>query len=146
MSDWLLPPFADPSGPEGDDASVVAAWLREEPAPHSERLHVEGKVLRVDRDLPLALLMPMRSVLVRIDGPEDTAAVREAVELALTAEGLVLLDHDNQLALAVGVQMVGARLASWDLWGIDIDMAFAALREAAVGDQGFPPQAAPGPS
>ena len=146
MSDWLLPPFVEPSGPVGDDESVVRAWLREEPAPHSERLHVEGKVLRVDRDLPLALLLPMRSVLVRTDGPEDTAPMREAVEQALSAEGLAMLDQDNQLALAVGLQMVGARLATWDLWGLDVDMAFAALREAAVGDQGFPPQAAPDPS
>jgi hypothetical protein len=145
MSDWLLPPFVEPSGPAGDDESVVRAWLREEPAPHSERLHVEGKVLRVDRDLPLALLLPMRSVLVRTDGPEETAPMREAVEQALTADGLVMLDQDNQLALAVGIQMVGARLATWDLWGLDVDMAFAALREAAVGDQGFPPHAAPDP-
>ena len=31
------------------------------------------------------------------------------------------------------MQMVGARTVTWDLWGVDIDEAFAELRKAAVG-------------
>jgi hypothetical protein len=34
------------------------------------------------------------------------------------------------------MQLVGARTVTWDLWGADIDEAFADLRRAAVGGDG----------
>jgi hypothetical protein len=34
------------------------------------------------------------------------------------------------------MQLVGARTVTWDLWGADIDEAFADLRRAAVGGEG----------
>ena len=133
MADWPLPPYFEPRGPRADDDAVVRAFIRAEAAPHSERLHVEGPVLLADRDVPAALRIGARSVLVRLDVPDDLLPTRQAVEAVLAAEGLTLLDHDNQLALAVGLQMVGLRLSDWDLWGADIDDAFADLRTAAVG-------------
>ena len=151
MTDWPLPPYIEPRGPAGDDGDVVGAFLRADVAPHSPRLHVEGPVLLADRDLPLALRLgplpeaegggeavtrPGRTVLLRIDLPEDVGSLRQAVEAALTASGLTLLDEDNQLAIAVGLQVVGLRMSSWDLWGTDIDDAFADLRTAAVGGTG----------
>jgi hypothetical protein len=155
VADWPLPPYIEPRGPRADDEEVVRAFLRADIAPHSERLHVEGPVLLGDRDVPTALRLGAAgpgggtaggtpepatsavgrapSVLVRLDLPDDLLATRQAVEAVLEAEGLTLLDHDNQLALAVALQMVGLRLSSWDLWGADIDDAFADLRVAAVG-------------
>ncbi|MGH9190291.1 MAG: hypothetical protein ACRD0Q_09710 [Acidimicrobiales bacterium] len=115
---------------------MVTAWLTGAIAPHSERLHVEESVLLVDRDVTLGLRMSARSVLVRLDLPDGATPVRETVERVLGAQGLELLDNDNQLALAVAIQMVALRMSSWDLWGADIDVAFADLRSAAVGDQG----------
>ena len=137
VTDWPLPPYIEPRGPEGDDAAVVRAFLAGEAGPpHSARLHVEGPVLMVDRDMPLALRLSPTAALLRIDVGDDVAGVRRDVTDVLTADGLTLLDEDSPLGIAVGVQLVGARASTWDLWGADIDEAFAALREAAVGGPG----------
>jgi len=136
MTDWPLPPYVEPRGPEGDDAAVVRAFLTGDLPPHSARLHVEGPVLLVDRDVPLALRLSRTAALLRVDLSERVVDVRRAVEAVLTAEGMSLLDEESPLGIAVGVQLVGARASTWDLWGTDIDEAFAALREAAVGGPG----------
>lgn len=136
MSDWPLPPYFEPRGPLGDDAAVVAAFLRSAPAPHSERLHIEGAVLRADREVAISLRLGPRTVLVRLDLPDDLAVVRESVEAALDAEGLNLVDHDTSLAVPVATMMVSLRVSVWDLWGADIDQAFADLRREAVGGSG----------
>jgi hypothetical protein len=148
LSDWPLPPLYEPRGPRDTDEEVVRAFLRHEgPSPHSERLHVEDRVLRVDGDMPLALWVGPRTVLVLYDIRDDMADIRDTVQAALTAEGLTLLDEQQPLGIAVGMQLVGARAATWDLWGADIDEAFAELRKAAVGGDddmllggGLPPQ------
>ncbi len=136
MSDWPLPPLYEPRGPRDSDEEVVRAFLRgpgRGPTPHSERLHVEDRVLRVDGDMPLALWVGPRTVLVLFDIREDHADLRDRVRETLTGEGLELLDEQSPLGIAVGVQLVGARAALWDLWGDDIDAAFAELRKAAAG-------------
>ncbi len=46
-----------------------------------------------------------------------------------------MLDEQQPLGIAVGMQYVGARTVTWDLWGADIDEAFADLRKAAVGGE-----------
>ena len=134
MSDWPLPPLYEPRGPRDSDEEVVRAFLRHQgPSPHSDRLHVEDRVLRVDGDMPLALWVGPRTVLVLFDIPDDLAAIRDTVREILAGEGLTRLDEQSPLGIAVGVQLVGARAATWDLWGADIDEAFADLRRAAVG-------------
>jgi len=121
----------EPQGPLGDDDAVVRAFLRTGPAPHSQRLHVEGSVLRVHGDEALALRLGPRTVLVRLDLPDDAEPSRQVVEATLGAEGLVLVDHDTPLAVAVATMMVALRL-----WGADIDEAFADLRREAMGGDG----------
>ncbi len=135
MSDWPLPPLYEPRGPRDTDEEVVRAFLRGPgaPMPHSERLHVEDRVLRADGDMPLALWVGPRTVLVLVDIPDDLTDLRARVQETLAAEGLELRDEQSPLGIAVGVQLVGARAATWDLWGDDIDAAFAELRKAAVG-------------
>ena len=134
MSDWPLPPLYEPRGPRDTDEEVVRAFLRHQgPTPHSERLHVEDRVLRVDGDMPLALWVGPRTVLVLFDVPDDLIEIRDTVRATLTAEGLTMLDEQSPLGIAVGMQLVGARAAPWDLWGADIDEAFAEMRLAAVG-------------
>jgi hypothetical protein len=154
MTDWPLPPLYEPRGPRDSDEEVVRAFLRHQgPAPHSERLHVESmsphnSVLRVDGDMPLALWIGPRSVLVLFDIPDGLADIRAQVEATLGGEGLTKLDEQSPLGIAVGMQLVGARAVTWDLWGADIDEAFADLRRAAVGGDddmllggGLPPTA-----
>jgi hypothetical protein len=134
VTDWPLPPLYEPRGPRDTDEEVVRAFLRHHgPAPHSERLHVEDAVLRVDGDMPLALWLGPRSVLMLADVPDHLVEIRSTVEQALGGEGLTRLDEQSPLGIAVGIQLVGARTVTWDLWGADIDEAFAALRAAAVG-------------
>ena len=134
MTDRPLPPLFEPHGPAGDDAAVVRAFLAGEGAPpHSERLHVEGEVLRADRDVAAALKIGPRTVLVRTDLPDDLVDLRGKIEEVLAGEGLTLQDEDTQLALPVATMMVALRLSTWDLWGADIDEAFSDLRLAAVG-------------
>lgn len=137
MSDWPLPPLYEPRGPRDTDEEVVRAFLRHQgPAPHSERLHVEDTVLRVDGDMPLALWIGPRSVLVLFDVPDGLVDIRARVESTLGGEGLTKLDEQTPLGIPVGMQLVGARTVTWDLWGADIDEAFADLRRAAVGGEG----------
>ena len=134
MSDWPLPPLYEPRGPRDTDEEVVRAFLRHHgPTPHSERLHVEDQVLRVDGDMPLALWVGPRTVLLLFDLTDDLVEIRQNVADALTGEGLTLLDEQQPLGIVVGMQLVGARTLTWDLWGADIDEAFADLRKAAVG-------------
>ncbi len=136
MSDWPLPPYFDPQGPLGDDDAVVRAFLLGGAAPHSSRLHVEGKVLRVHGDQALALRIGARTVLVRLDLPDDAVSSRQVVETSLGDEGLKLVDHDTPLAVAVATMMVALRLSIWDLWGAESDEAFADLRREAMGGEG----------
>ncbi len=133
MTDWPLPPFAEPHGPVGDDDAVARAFLNGEPAPHSDLLHVEGRILRAHRDDGIALRIGAGTVLLRVDMHDDLLAVRRIIEGVLAEEGLVLQDEETPLALPVATQMVSNRLSTWDMWGRDIDEAFADLRTAAVG-------------
>ncbi len=135
MSDWPLPPYFEPQGPLDDDDAVVRAFLRGGPAPHSGSLHVEGPVLRVHGDVALALRIGPRTVLVRLDLPDGAEESRAVVEATLAGEGLTMLDHDTPLAVPVATMMVALRLSIWDLWGADIDEAFADLRREAVGGE-----------
>ena len=136
MSDWPLPPLYEPRGPRDTDEEVVRAFLRHEgPSPHSDRLHVEDRVLRVDGDMPLALWVGPRTVLLLFDVPDDMVDIRASVADALVGEGLTLLDEQQPLGIVVGMQLVGARTVTWDLWGADIDEAFAELRKAAMGGE-----------
>jgi hypothetical protein len=137
VSDWPLPPLYEPRGPRDSDEEVVRAFLRHQgPTPHSERLHVEDRVLRVDGDMPLALWMGPRSVLLLFDLTDEMVEIRATVAGALAGEGLTLLDEQQPLGIVVGMQLVGARSLTWDLWGADIDEAFADLRTAAMGGEG----------
>jgi sirohydrochlorin ferrochelatase len=133
MTDWPLPPFSEPTGPVGDDPEVVRAFIRAERAPHSPLLHVEGPILRAHGDDAIALRIGTSTVLLRVDLYDDLADARRTVQQVMAEEGLELQDEETALALPVATQMVSNRLSTWDLWGRDIDEAFADLRAAAVG-------------
>jgi hypothetical protein len=140
-----LPPYGVPLGPTTDDGSVLCGFAAAEPVPgHSDKLHVEGEVLVVDGDVPIALRLQPDIVLARTDLPEGLEAFAARVAEALAGAGMELLDEGTLLAAPVAMQVLGLRLSSWDLWGNDLDAAFAALRAAAVGEQALPRDAADG--
>ena len=133
MADWPLPPYTEPRGPLADDEAVIRAFVFSELAPYSERFHVEGPVLLAGRDMPIALRIGARSFLIHHELSGEMAEAKDLVERVFTAEGVTLLDEETLYGPAVGVQMVGLRYPTWDLWGADIDQAFADLRVAAAG-------------
>jgi hypothetical protein len=138
VDDQVLPPYADPTGPRNTDEAVVQAFARGLYAGHSPRFHVEGIALLVDRMATGALRVGPNTILVRADLPPDLESARTEVERVLTGEGLCCLDEDTLLAAPVAIQVTGMRMSSWDLWGNDIDEAFARLRAAAMGDESKP--------
>ncbi len=113
----------------------MRAFARSELAPYSGRFHVEGPVLLANRDVPVALRIGPRSMLIHAELPPDLHDAKSLVEEIFTDEGMSLLDEQTLYGVAVGVQMVGIRYSSWDLWGADIEQAFTDLRVAASGGE-----------
>ena len=138
MDEGFVPPFVEPTGPAVDDATVLRCFARDEAAGHSPRFHVERPKLLVGRNVLAALRIGPRTVLVRADLPERLAGAKSEVEEALAAEGLTCFDEDTLLATALALQLHGLRVSSADLWGDDIDQAFAALRAGCVAEQAGP--------
>jgi hypothetical protein len=73
------------------------------------------------------------SFLVLIDLPDDLLPLRQTIPRVFAEEGLVLQDEQTPLATPVATMRLSNRVSLWDLWGRDIDEAFADLRLAAVG-------------
>ncbi len=130
----MRPPFTQPCGPRVPDAAVVTEFARGKLFGHSLRLHAEANVLFADRADAVALRLVPRALLVRVDGTEETTTIMPVVEQALIDAGLERLDERTLLGVPVALQLVGLRLSEWDLWGDDIDVAFAALRAVAAGE------------
>ncbi len=141
----MLPPLVEPGGPRRTDVELVRGFVRGEPAGASPSLHIEGGLLVGGSSIPLAVRIGERSVLTRRDVPEEVLPLRTLTEEVLVTEGLSLLDEDTPLGIPAGIQLAGLRVATWDLWGVDIDQAYVYLRQAVVGsDPTFATDAGPG--
>ena len=152
MTDGLLPPYGEPVGDRADDARVLEVFVNDEPAlVHSPLLHLEGATLVAAGDMATAMRIAPRTFIVRVDLPADLEPARRAVQLALGAAGIRLVAGECLLAAPIAIQVLGLRTSTWDLWGADLDEAFAELRAAAAGEwddlfpQGPPPVPGPGP-
>jgi len=130
-----LPLYSEgPAKPPEDDAVVLAAFAAGLPSERSAAFALEGPVLMVDGDVPAALRLDPRTVLLRRDLPDDVAWACGPVVDAVKGAGYVLCDEDTLFATPVAVQVLGLTYSVWDLWGLDLDAAFAALRVAALGE------------
>ena len=135
MTGGLLPPYGEPAGDRVDDAAVLSAYVRDEPAAvWSPKFHIEGTTLVAGGDRAMGLRIGPRSFLVRVDLPDALLPARQAFQDALAAQGIGFLDGETLLAAPVAIQVLGSRTSLWDLWGADIDESFADLRSAAAGD------------
>ena len=132
------PPYIEPTGPAVDDATVLHDYARNVTAGHSPRYHVERPTLIVGRNVAVALRIGDDTVLVRADLPDGFLDAKGEVEAALAAVGMTCFDEDTLLAIPVALQELGLRQSSWDLWGNDIDAAFAALRAGCLSEQPGP--------
>ncbi|MGH9226681.1 MAG: hypothetical protein ACRD2W_23490 [Acidimicrobiales bacterium] len=135
MTDLPMPPLNEPFGPPGEDDEVVAAFAHDQLAPYSHLLHVEGPVLLAGRDWAVALRVGPRSFLVNHDMPADLHRAKIVVEDVFRSDGLEMFDEETLYGTSVGVQYVGLRYTTWDLWGADIETAFADLRLKAAGGE-----------
>lgn len=130
-----LPLYSEGTQPPlEEDATVLAAFAAGLPSERSNSFGIEGPVLMVDGDVPAALRIDPRTVLHRGDLPDDVAWARPIVGAALTAAGYELFDENTLYATPVAIQVLALTYSEWDLWGLDLDAAFAALRVAAVGE------------
>lgn len=136
--DGIRPPFGAAPGPLETDHAVIRAFAEGGRAGHSRDFYAEGRVLLADGDQAVALLVEPGTVLVRVDLTEDLLERRGTVEAELRAAGLSFLDGDTLWGVPVALQLAGLRLSSWDLWGTDLDDAFAAVRRTAAGAEGTP--------
>lgn len=123
-----MSPTAD-AGPAGLDTFVTGG-----DTPSTSTYRTEGPALFVDFDVAVAIRVADRIVLVRSDVPDGFDWARRGLEQGLAGLGLRRLDDETVLGTVVALQVLGLRPSEWDLWGDDVDAAFAALRAAAVGE------------
>lgn len=130
-----LPLYSEGAAPPPEeDAAVLAAFAAGLPSGASASFAMEGPVLMVDGDVPAALRLDPRTVLVRRDLPDDVAWAWGPVADAVQAAGYLLCDENTLFAMPVAIQVLGLTYSEFDLWGLDLDEAFAALRVAALGE------------
>lgn len=134
MPGVVLPPFAAPTGPELSREKLLDAWLEGARTGFSAELHIEDRVLLVDRSVPFGGRLGLRSVLIRTHMPGGLGEIKTAVEDHLRARGLECLEPEARLAEIAGIQVTGVRGALWDLWGDDRARAQEDLQRAALGD------------
>lgn len=120
--------------PQAEDSAVLTAYAAGLPSGRSASFAIEGPVLMVDGDVPAALRLDKRTVLHRQDLPDDVAWAKPKVAEALRAAGYQLCDENTLYATPVALQVLGLTYSEFDLWGLDVDAAFTALRMAAVGE------------
>ncbi|MEO6121922.1 MAG: hypothetical protein ABIW46_02545 [Acidimicrobiales bacterium] len=137
MSGGLLPPLGDPEGERVDDDAVLDRFADGAVSGFfSSAFHIEGATLMVARDVPAAMRLGRRSMLVRVDLPDEQLAFRPVVERSLASRGMARLDDATLFATPIAMQVLGLRMSTWDLWGADLDEAFVDLRAAAAGEWG----------
>jgi len=122
------------AGPAKEDEAVLAAFAAGLPSERSASFSIEGPVLMVDGDVPAALRLDPRSVLLRQDLPEDVMWAKDKVAGAVEGAGYLLCDENTLFATPVAIQALALTYSEWDLWGQDLDEAFEALRVAALGE------------
>jgi hypothetical protein len=120
--------------PPEEDQAVLSAFAACQPIGRSASFAIEGPVLMVDGDVPAALRLDRRTALLRGDLPDDVAWARPIVADAFRAAGYQLFDENTLFAMPVAIQVLGLTYSEFDLWGLDMDEAFAALRVAALGE------------
>lgn len=138
MPGALLPPYADPSGPELPPDALVDGFLEGSRSGFSADLHIEGDTLLAQRGFALGARLGSRMMLVRVDIPEDVVRRKSWLEEHLLSRGLAVLEPDARLGDVAAIQVTGIRGGVWDLWGVDAAEARQALEQAVLGPDASP--------
>ena len=138
MPGAILPPYAEPTGPELPRDQVVDAFVEGRRSGFSAQLHIEGDTLLADRMVTLGARVGSRSLLVRADVPQDLFELKKWLEEYLMSKGLLQIEPDSRLGDIAAIQVTGIRGASWDLWGDDAAGATADLEKAVLGTDATP--------
>lgn len=131
----LPPPFGVPSGPSWASEQLLEHYVAGAQAGSSPDARIERAVLmsRGEVDQPVAIHLGA-AVLLRDAELPDVAALRSALEQALHAAGMVLIERDATLAGVVGIEFTGLRGEAWSLWARDAEEGHAALAQQAAGE------------
>lgn len=139
MPDLPLPqPFGTPEGPSLSTPELLARYLDGATTGSSPDARLHGELLLAG-DHALAVRLD-GAVLIRLHDPgvqhlpPEVLAIRDALQEALTTEGMVLIEEDSALAGIVGIEVAGLRGEAWSLWAQDADRGQTALARRALGD------------
>lgn len=139
MSDLPLPqPFGAPTGPSLSTPDLLARYLDGAGDGVSPDACVRGELL-VAHDHGLAVRLD-GAVLVRLHAPgvqhlpPEVLAIRDALQEALTAGGMALVEEDSALGGILGIEVAGLRGEAWSLWASDPERGRTALATRALGD------------
>lgn len=138
MPGALLPPYAEPTGPELPPEGVIDAFLDGRRSGFSADLHIEGDTLMADRGFAFGARVGNRSLLVRADIPADLVELRHWLEEHLRSRGLRAVEVDSRLGDIAAIQVTGIRGGVWDLWGDDAGMARQDLEKTVLGPDATP--------
>lgn len=138
MPGALLPPYAEPTGPELPREGVLDAFLDGGRSGFSAELHIEGDTLLAERGFAFSARLGDRTLLVRGDTPADLVELKHWLEEHLYSRGLTPLELDARLGDVAAIQITGIRGGVWDLWGVDPDRSRQDLERAVLGTDANP--------
>lgn len=133
MPGALLPPYAEPSGPELPPGELLDGFLEGARTGFSADLHIEGDSLLAQRSFTLGARVGPHSLLVRVDIPSNVVELKHWLEEHLRSRGLAALEPDALLGDVAAIQITGIRGGVWDLWGTDPDLSRQNLEAAVLG-------------
>ncbi|HVM13988.1 MAG TPA: hypothetical protein VM287_06635 [Egibacteraceae bacterium] len=132
------PPFGAPTGPRLSTPELVAHYLDGATTGASPDAEVSGELLTADEHAVAVRLDGAVLVRLHLPGvqhlPPEVLAVRQHLEEALSAFGMVLTDEDSVLGGIVGIEVAGLRGEAWSLWAHDPEQGQAALARRALGE------------
>ncbi|MGI8425456.1 MAG: hypothetical protein ACR2FO_01665 [Actinomycetota bacterium] len=138
MPGAILPPYAEPTGPELPRDQVIDSFIDGRRSGFSADLHIEGDTLLADRMFTFGARVGSRSILIRADVPQDLLELKEWLEEHLVSKGLSEIEPDARLGDIAAIQVTGIRGAAWDLWGEDSSVAMGDLERTVLGADGSP--------
>ncbi|HVL97786.1 MAG TPA: hypothetical protein VM324_00645 [Egibacteraceae bacterium] len=124
-------PLGVPAGPSLSTPQLIAAYLAGARTGCAPEAHIEWPVLMAHDHL--VAVHVDGAVLMRGEVPAVAEPVRAALQDAMEAVGVLLVEEESVLAGAVAAELAVPRGFEWDLWARDADEAREVLAARALG-------------